>query len=177
MKNTTVILQGKKILAILFFGIAVLATNKSSAQRIAPAKEIAMFNLTEEKDSKIEQYAVKTSNGNAYLQWHVKEERKGGIFLVQRSQNMMDFKIIGIREDFSTDAFITLMFCFTDKNPLPGISYYRIIKVYEDGSYYYSDIETVEFETQPKENNKVLGASRMEELFEKDFSPGRKSFF
>lgn len=145
--------KAKNTLLILFFGMA--SVNVSLAQRIAPEKEISMFNLTKEKDSKIEKYSVKTCNGSAYLQWHVKDEREDGIFIVQRSHNMMDFKIIGIQQDVPTAAFITLMFSFIDKNPLPGISYYRVIKVYEDGSYYYSDIETVEFENLPDE--KLIG--------------------
>lgn len=126
-------------------GIIILWIGNISAQRIAPEKEVASFNLASERETKIERFSIRNHNGYNYLQWHVKNEREDGIFIIQRSANMMDFKIVGIKHDVPSEADISLMFNIIDKNPIPGISFYRIIKVYGDNSYYFSDVESVEF--------------------------------
>lgn len=142
----------KKIPALMFFLLIVIGISRISAQRIAPEKEVIQFNMANERDDKIERYSARLFNGVAYLNWHVQDEREEGIFVIQRSQNMLDFKIVGIKEDVPTERNITLMFSFADKKPLAGISYYRILRIYKDNSYYYSNIETMDFSSpQPKE--------------------------
>lgn len=124
-------------------------------QRIVPETEIRNFNLVEEKTNKFVDLHAKFSQKKVYLQWFCSSDNEEGIFIISRSENQKDFKIIAIRKDCATVNQVDLMHSYIDKQPPAGIIYYRVMKVYKDGSYYYSDLENIEIPKE-KETLKIV---------------------
>lgn len=141
-----------KICLSLFIGIFVLAGNRMLAQTNAIGKEITPVNLQLEDEDNTESYLGRTSKGIAYIRWIVTEDRKDGVFIVQRSKNKVDYIIVGMKEDEVSQSPITQKFNYIDKNPLPGISYYRVLKVNNDGSSWFTDINIIELTTFSNED-------------------------
>jgi len=83
----------------------------------------------------------------AALEWETIAELAFSHFEIERSSNGVDFlqtaqvQSTGVSPD-ETQAYRTL-----DYHPLPGINYYRLKMMDEDGSYVYSPIKSVQFST------------------------------
>ena len=67
------------------------------------------------------------------VQWVTASEINSDYFLVQRSANGKDFEIIG-NVKAAGNSTSHRNYIFTDKNPLPGITYYRLNQIDFDGS-------------------------------------------
>lgn len=82
----------------------------------------------------------------AILEWSTLSELNNALFVIERSGDLRSFEEIGTI-DGQGNSQIQHDYSFTDTAPFPGINYYRLKQIDFDGSYYYSDIETVKFET------------------------------
>lgn len=114
------------------------------SQRSYPQLEAAIFNLSSERESKIKNFHVMNMQGKVFMQWFNQNDKEDGLFIISRSDYKKDFKIIGIKEDYAAMNPDNIMQCFFDNKPVPGIIYYRILKIYKDGSFIYSETEKVE---------------------------------
>ena len=90
-----------------------------------PIKEIEKTTLID--------FSAKFVEGKTYLKWIVETETEDGLFMVERSANNKDFDIIGLKRGIGVPISQPILYCATDKDPLPGISYYRLIKAYKVG--------------------------------------------
>jgi hypothetical protein len=86
--------------------------------------------------------AVAQAPGAVLLQWATASENNNSFFTVERSSDSKTFypveQIIG-----AGNSTQTLYYSFQDKNPLQGISYYRLRQTDFDGSSTLSDIVAV----------------------------------
>jgi hypothetical protein len=83
-------------------------------------------------------------NGKVNVNWTTATEINNDYFLVQKSNNGVDFfdagKIVGVG-----NSNVTNYYNFTDYNPYSGTSYYRLRQVDFDGKESYSSITNVTF--------------------------------
>lgn len=83
-----------------------------------------------------------------YMQWETASERNTSHFEIERSYNGSSFESIGNRSS-NGDTDIAQQYRYNDINPKSGLNYYRLKIVDLDGSFEYSHIEVVKYETTP----------------------------
>jgi hypothetical protein len=78
------------------------------------------------------------------LNWKTDNEKNSREFQVLRSADGLHFEAIGIVSANGSSNSIS-SYSFRDKNPLPGINYYRLKQIDLDGKFEYSRIVPVQF--------------------------------
>ncbi|MDX5394927.1 MAG: T9SS type A sorting domain-containing protein, partial [Hymenobacteraceae bacterium] len=87
-------------------------------------------------------FTAKTVNQQVKLDWITASEKNNKHFVVERSQDGVTFEAIGtVNGNGTTNT--TVMYSFTDKQPLQGQNYYRLMQVDYDGQFEYSSIVAV----------------------------------
>lgn len=81
--------------------------------------------------------------GKTYVRWLVKNDRKDGVFIVERSEDGNDFEALGFRDRIGTQLSVNLFYSYVDEAPLPGYNHYRILQVGADNTYRYSHVVKV----------------------------------
>lgn len=89
--------------------------------------------------STLVEFGIVSNGGKVYTHWHVKGEKERGLFIVERSTNGKDYEQIGFKRGIGVFIENKILYCWTDEEPLAEDCWYRLLKVYEDGRYYYSD--------------------------------------
>ena len=79
------------------------------------------------------------------LNWQTATELNNARFEIQRSPDGRSFTTIGNQNGSGTSS-LRHDYSFMDKNPLPGVSYYRIKQVDLDGKFTYSVVIAIRFE-------------------------------
>jgi SdrD B-like domain len=92
--------------------------------------------------------AVMQANNTVTLNWQTSAEYNNAYFEVQRSDDGIRFVPIS-RIDGSGTSSLPHSYSLTDKDPLPGIGYYRLKQVDKDGLFIYSGIVAVKNKTLP----------------------------
>ena len=78
------------------------------------------------------------------LIWETASENNNDFFTLEKSVNGSDWSAIGTVNGAGNSQEM-LSYEFTDRNPLNGISYYRLKQTDFDGNFEYSDIRSVNF--------------------------------
>lgn len=82
-------------------------------------------------------------NESVLLSWATASELNNDYFQIERSADGVNFEAIGrVEGNGNSNAFIK--YDFTDKNPLAGVNYYRLLQVDYDQQSEYSKIISVE---------------------------------
>lgn len=81
------------------------------------------------------------------LNWTTSSEEHNASFEVQKSADGKNFETIGTIEGAGTSVVINT-YNFTDESPVAGNSYYRLKQIDFDGTFEYSDILSVVFDTK-----------------------------
>lgn len=76
------------------------------------------------------------------LDWTTSSEDNGDYFIAERSQNARDWEEV-VRVKAKGNSSVEVKYHDVDKNPLFGLTYYRLKAVDMDGNYSYSAIRTV----------------------------------
>ncbi|WP_461490280.1 T9SS type A sorting domain-containing protein [Pontibacter sp. HJ8] len=95
-------------------------------------------------------FAAKAVNKAVELAWTTASEQNNSHFEIERSTNSISFEQAGIAKGQGTTSLLS-NYTFTDKQPIPGISYYRLKQVDEDGTHSYSKIVAVRAEASGTE--------------------------
>lgn len=82
-------------------------------------------------------------DGKTYVRWLVKNDKKDGVFVVERSQDGIDFEALGFKDRVGTQLLVNLFYSYVDEEPLPGDNHYRIMQVGADNTYRYSSVVKV----------------------------------
>jgi hypothetical protein len=90
-------------------------------------------------------------DGKTYVRWLVKNDKKDGVFVVERSENGTDFEALGFRDRVGTKLLVNLFYSFVDEEPLPGVNHYRVMQVGADNTYRYSSVVKVKTPMQPQQ--------------------------
>ncbi|WPP48869.1 T9SS type A sorting domain-containing protein [Catalinimonas niigatensis] len=88
-------------------------------------------------------FSVKMQDRVALLQWVTASEKNNDFFEIQRSLNGKTWTTIGIVKG-AGDSQQELSYTYTDKNPVYGVSYYRLRQVDFDAQYEYSNVIVLE---------------------------------
>ncbi len=86
------------------------------------------------------------NNNYAVLNWSSSNELSNDLFDIERSDDGVHYSIIGSVNTNATGAG-THNYTFTDAHPLSGINYYRIKQVSKDGTFKYSNVAPLSFNT------------------------------
>lgn len=115
-----------------FSSFVYLSTTEESALPVT----LAYFNAAKE-------------GSMANLTWATAEEMNNTGFEIQRSADARKWQAIGFVENQSADgnSKSLLTYGFADAAPLSGTNYYRLKQIDTDGSYAYSSIAAVRFES------------------------------
>jgi hypothetical protein len=81
--------------------------------------------------------------GKTYLRWLVQNDRKDGVFIVERSANGTDFEALGFKDRVGTTKSVNLFYSWIDDAPPAGFAHYRVMQVGVDHTFNYSDIVRV----------------------------------
>lgn len=92
--------------------------------------------------------AAMQANNTVILNWQTSAEYNNAYFEVQRSDDGIHFTSIGRINGFGTSS-LPHSYSFIDKNPIPGIIYYRLKQVDSDGHFIYSTIAIVKNKISP----------------------------
>lgn len=82
------------------------------------------------------------------LRWLTASETNSCYYDIERSIDAVNFVVIGMISA-AGNSDVSSNYTFTDHEPLPGVSYYRLHEVDCDGRYTYSEI--VDFTTRPSD--------------------------
>jgi len=112
---------------------------------------------------KLISYTAKAEGNHALLQWQTANESNNKGFEVYRSGDDGVFVKIGNVSDVETDNYPsqintapnrrTIVHFYTDKNPLVGNNYYKLVQVDNDGKATDLGVRTVTFHLQPSTLN------------------------
>lgn len=80
------------------------------------------------------------------LKWQTSSELNSDFFEVQRSMDGSNFDVIG-KVQAAGESETEITYGLVDRNPLKGLSYYRLRQVDLDGSFEYSQVVSVKRET------------------------------
>ena len=133
-------LKIKYIVAFIILMSFVHSTLISYSQDLALNDEEWQIATREIKNTTLIDFKAIYNTGIVYLKWRVKDETEDGLFILERSTDKNNFKIIRFKQGIGASICYPLLYCSTDDNPLEGTSYYRLVKTYQDGRFYYSEI-------------------------------------
>lgn len=98
------------------------------------------------------EFQVKNANsGTVLIQWQTLSEIENDHFEIQKRYADAEWETIGLVEG-QGNSYETVEYEFTDRKPIPGINYYRIVNVDYSGRKNYSVSRTIHF----KDNNREI---------------------
>jgi hypothetical protein len=83
------------------------------------------------------------------LKWITASETNNDYFLVEKSKNAKDWKQVD-KVNGAGNSSATLHYESLDKNPFPGVSYYRLKQTDYDGRFSYSNVVSVNIHESPE---------------------------
>jgi hypothetical protein len=112
-------------------------------------------------------FSLSKESDRVHLQWTTAQEHQNLYFEVQRSADGIEFYTIGrVEGAFHSNEART--YAFTDKEPLAGISYYRLAQRDQDGSIHYSgllsliNVNAIRVYPNPAAHGFYVSADRLE---------------
>lgn len=99
--------------------------------------------------------------GKTYVRWLVENDKKDGVFIVERSADGDSFEALAFKDRVGTDKSIRLFYSWVDENPPAGHAHYRIMQVGNDHTFNYS--ATVKVKTGAAPNSTGSASSEPEE--------------
>ncbi len=96
-------------------------------------------------------FKAEKDGDDALLTWATATETNSSHFIVERSNNGAVWENIG-NVDAAGESLETILYSFTDQDPVVGFNYYRLKQVDLDGSYDYSTIDLVIFGAEDVED-------------------------
>ena len=87
--------------------------------------------------------------GKVYLRWMVKNDRKDGVYIIERSNDGTNFESLGFKDRVGSDKNIKLFYSWIDVAPPTDEAHYRIMQVGVDRTYTYSDVVRVKTGAAP----------------------------
>ena len=90
-------------------------------------------------------FSAKKVNKSNILSWSTQQEVNTRNFIIERSNNGVDYKTIG-QVTATGGSNVIVNYSFADNNPVKGINYYRLRVVDNDGQSKLSDIRTIQNE-------------------------------
>jgi len=97
-------------------------------------------------------------DGKTYVRWLVKNDKKDGVFIIERSEDGNEFEALGFRDRVGTQLLVNLFYSYVDEEPLAGENHYRVMQVGADNSYRYSPVVKVTTPATPQSSGSSANA-------------------
>lgn len=134
---------------ILLF-VLVFATVSTFAQAPTAARALTTSETEGKKLELVKQSAVFNA-GKVYLNWIAKSNSPDCIYVIERSDNQMEFEPVGLKEGIGSS--LELLYSWVDNKPATSATQYRIKQIDNEGALMaQSDVNTV----SPGESSPVL---------------------
>lgn len=97
-------------------------------------KSTEMYSFDQEAQQcfKLNSFTVRCVEGKAYVMWVVVEPNANSYYILERSTDKANYEVVFAKKGTISPYNIELMYCFTDEQPLCGVSYYRLKRVRSD---------------------------------------------
>jgi hypothetical protein len=125
----------------------LLSTTYSNAQvvdqtfKVAPPSQAQ--ELSRDSVNNFLSFSPVYVEGKTYLRWLVENDRKDGVFIVERSSDGDDFEALGFKDRVGTSKDVNLFYSYTDEAPPAGFAHYRVMQVGNDNTFNYSAVVRV----------------------------------
>ncbi len=146
-----------KILSLVLLAF-VVNTENLNAQQVSNSSA-ALLNRSDLKQDSANTFISFSPvylDGKTYVRWLVKNDKKDGVFIVERSEEGTEFEALGFRDRVGTQLLVNLFYSYVDEAPLPGASYYRIMQVGADNTYRYSSVVKVVAPPAPGQSGSAI---------------------
>lgn len=104
---------------------------------------LSSFDVTQHETNKVK------------ITWVTASELNNAYFSLERSANGIDFEMINEQEGAGTST-VASSYQYIDKNPLPGINYYRLKQVDFDGTFTYGPVKKISLSQTANNENPLL---------------------
>lgn len=132
---------------LLLFGVADPVGNTVSNVLVLPAEFYEAWTLVTNVQplpvTDLNFDAIKVDR-EALLKWTTSSELNSDYYSVQRSNNGVNWTEIGVVQAAGSSQNL-IDYNFTDPSPVSGINYYRINQFDQDGSYFTSEVRSLNF--------------------------------
>jgi hypothetical protein len=126
------------LIETIVFIILMAAAGSTMAQTIEKKPMVAATNMEE---FNIYNYNTVFNSGKVFLSWTSKNETEDCVYVVERSNNGIEFQSVGVKEGIGAE--IELYYSWIDQTPPAGFSFYRVKKVTKEGMQLYSAVNAV----------------------------------
>jgi len=150
------------LLIVAFMSIVSSELSAQSATRSSTAL-LGKGNLMQDSANTFISFSPVYTEGKTYVRWLVKNDRKDGVFIVERSADGIDFEALGFKDRVGTQLDVNLFYSFVDQEPIAGDNHYRVMQVGEDNTYRYSSVIKVKTVIEPTQ----IGVSAQAEPVQK----------
>lgn len=138
------------ILSLVTLALILLGGSGASAQAIKNQSPVLeKGNLKQDSTNTFISFSPVFSEGKTYVRWLVKNDKKDGVFVVERSVDGIEFEALGFKDRVGTDLNVNLFYSFVDAAPVAGDNHYRIMQVGADNTYRYSSVVKVKSGVAP----------------------------
>jgi hypothetical protein len=134
------------LIGIVFFSINIHAQNTQTFVVAAPSDSPAL--IKDDVDNFIS-FSPVNVEGKVYLRWMVRNDRKDGVYIIERSDDGTNFESLGFKDRVGSDKNIKLFYSWIDVAPPAEEAHYRIMQVGVDRTYTYSDVVRVKTGAAP----------------------------
>ncbi|MEP7278612.1 MAG: T9SS type A sorting domain-containing protein, partial [Bacteroidota bacterium] len=116
--------------------------NDSLAPKTTCIADTFLLQVTSALAVSVINYKAFLKNKKAFVQWTTTQEINSDYFTIERSANGRDYEIIMVMDGKGNSSTPT-NYEFIDNNPLPGVSYYRLIATDKNGDKKIAGIKSI----------------------------------
>jgi hypothetical protein len=116
---------------------------------------LASLNSTNPLPVELLNFDAVVLNSNVKLDWTTLSEKNNDFFEIERTSDGINFSNIG-KVKGAGNSNSSLNYFWIDEKPLTKISYYRLKQTDFDGSYKYSELKKVSFESENEVKNDII---------------------
>lgn len=151
MKTRPIFLSKSSFQFVALIGIALISMNvhaQTTQTFVVAAPSEAPALIKDNVDNFIS-FSPVNVEGKVYLRWMIRNDRKDGVYIVERSKDGTNFESLGFKDRVGSDKNIKLFYSWIDVAPPSEEAHYRIMQVGVDRTYTYSDVVRVKTGAAP----------------------------
>ncbi len=151
MKTRPIFLSKSIFQFVALIGIALISINvhAQTTQTFVVAAPSETPALVKDDVDNFISFSPVNVEGKVYLRWMVRNDRKDGVYIVERSNDGTNFESLGFKDRVGSDKNIKLFYSWIDVAPPSEEAHYRIMQVGVDRTYTYSDVVRVKTGAAP----------------------------
>ena len=121
--------------AAAFFSVNVKAQDQLEEPVYSNGKEVFM-----KKDTclRLQSFSAQSENGKICIRWSVSNLKSVGTFLVYRSNDGLNYEIIGIRQSEKETGAVSAVYYYVDCSPVSPQCCYKIVHLGINNAYFVS---------------------------------------